>query len=230
MPDARATAKEAVDGRTVRWDEHKAQRRDLILTAAVQAVRDSGGQVGVQEIAERAGLPRSVVYRLFEDRKDLDEQLRVRILNDLMAQLAPTLTPHGTLPEAIGRSVDAYVGWIVANPRLHQFLGSGSASNPTRGSRVVYGTRTAIAVQVMGLFENLLRTRTEHVEIAEPLAFGLVGLVDASVNRWLNKSSNKVSPQQLSEFLRVSIWQVLDGNLRTLGIELDPDTQVAELL
>ena len=107
MPDKVETAASPQgDGRATRWEDHKAERRIRILEAAMDAINEDGPDGGVQQIANRADVPRSVVYRIFTDRGDLDEQLRGRIIERLMADLAPTLTPEGTVGEAIARAVE----------------------------------------------------------------------------------------------------------------------------
>ncbi|MFD4180524.1 TetR/AcrR family transcriptional regulator [Rhodococcus sp. NPDC058514] len=224
------TARRApTDGRATRWDDHKAERRDRILEAAMDAINEGGSDVGVQQIAERAGVPRSVVYRIFKDRGDLDEQLRARILERLMEHVTPGLTPAGTIEEAITSAVDNYLRWIVEAPRLHQFLGTGSPSHRTTGSRVVTGTKTAIAVQLTGLLESVLRSLGKDSDLAESLAFGLIGLVDVSVNRWLSNPQSALTVEQLADFLSVSIWQVLDGNLKKIGVTIGPSTRLSDL-
>ncbi|MGW5437152.1 TetR/AcrR family transcriptional regulator [Nocardia asteroides] len=219
------------DGRASRWDRHRAERRDRILAAALQAVQAQGASVGVQEIADLAQVPRSVLYRLFKDRQDLDEQLRARIVDDLMAVLAPTLRPQGTVAEAIARSVDAYVGWIAANPRLHYFLGAGSEGKQQRhNSPIVSGTKIAIAGTVREVFENALRAQSAPVAVAEPMAFGLVGFVDGSVNRWLGRSMQPMDAAELSSYLQEAIWAVVDSTLRKVGVMLNPLTPMADLV
>lgn len=217
------------DGRSRRWDDHKQERRARILDAAVEVLHDEGDVAGVKDIADRAGVPRSVVYRLFRDRDDLDEQVRERIVGDLMTALAPTLEPRGTVEDAIHTTVDTYVGWIVANPNLHTFLGTGSARRRTIGSRVVTSTRTAIAGQVADLISGQLRSAGADDRYAEPLAFALMGMVDATVNRWLSQAQQPLDPTELSEFLKVSAWQILEANLRRIGIGLDQRTKVGEM-
>lgn len=229
MPDSAAVNTE-VDGRSTRWDGHKAQRRAQILQAAIDTIDESGSDIGVQQIAERAGVPRSVVYRHFKDRGDLDEAIRARIIDKLMANLTPALTPSGDIAHAIDQAVDTYLAWIVGSPRLHQFLGTGSASRRTTGSRVVTDTKTAIGVQLTGLFGVMLRKLGHSAVLAEPMAFGVIGLVDASVNRWLAHGDPELPLDQLRGFLSVSIWQVLDGNLRQLGTALSPQTPISDLL
>ncbi|WP_182349350.1 TetR/AcrR family transcriptional regulator [Tomitella gaofuii] len=217
------------DGRSTRWAGHKAERRERILAAAVEVISESADDVGVQAIARRAGIPRSVVYRHFSGRGDLDEQIRERIIGMLLETISPTLTPQGTVREAIDDAVSAYMRWIVESPRLHQFLGVGSASHRTVGSRVVTGTKTAIAVRLSDLIAEVLAALGKPADIAETLAFGVTGLVDSAVNRWLGNPASPLTIDRLGDFLRVAIWQVLDGALRGAGVVIDPDAPVADL-
>ncbi|NLU69821.1 TetR/AcrR family transcriptional regulator [Streptomyces sp. HNM0574] len=226
------TAKRAgVDGRSTRWNAHKARRQAEILDAAMAAVEEHGPHVGVQRIAERIGLPRSVVYRHFKDRADLDELIRQRVMGSLMAELAPALEPDGTVISSIRRSVDAYLGWVTAHPRLHAFLGAGSG-RPTGRSRAVADTKAAITVRTGDVFAGLLGAFGKDAGLAPSIASGLVGFVDATVNNWLSgkgRTGGAPDTEELAEFLTCSIWAVLDGNLRRLGVELSPDHPVSDL-
>lgn len=220
-----------VDGRSTRWDAHKAQRRVEVLDAAVAAIEQDGPDVGVKQIAERVGVPRPVVYRHFKDRADLDEQIRQRIIDSLMAELDPTLRPDGTPVQAIRRAVVAYLDWIEQHPRLHAFLGAAVRPGaPSVGSRIVAGTKAAIASQAAELFAIALKMSGKDTNLAPSIASGIVGFVDASVNRWLADKRKTLTTAQLAEFLTCSIWAILDGNLKALGVEIDPDTPVGKLL
>lgn len=220
----------APDGRATRWEGHRAERRDLIIESAIEAISERGGDVAVGEIAERAAIPRSVIYRIFKDREDLDENIRARIVEDLMTELAPALAPQGTVRDAIDKAVETYLRWIITFPRLHRFLGTGSTSRPTTGSRVVTGTKTAIAVQVTELIAAALRASDSDPAIAETLAFGMVGLVDGSVNRWVSAEEKSVSSETLGAFLADAIWHLLRATAESGGVSIQPDTLLSELL
>lgn len=213
------------DGRARRWDAHKTRRRADFLDAAVATIEERGPHVGVKQIAEHAGLPRPVLYRHFRDRQDLDEQIRETIVCRLMAELVPTLTPDGTPRQTIRNAVGTYLGWIDRNPRLHQFLGTGSNRAHDPGSRVIVGTKTAIAGHLAELFSGVLRSLDVRADIAEPLAFAVVGLVDSTVNRWLSAASPQWDSGELADFLSSAVWNLVEGQLRGIGIQLDPDTQ-----
>src|SRR5262245_42654891 len=111
------------DGRQLRWRSHNQARRQHILDAALAVLADSepGAEVHVQQIADRAGLSRTVVYRHFADRADLDAAVQGLALELLRAELVPALSFEGTPVEIIRRIVSAYVGWASENPSLHEF-------------------------------------------------------------------------------------------------------------
>ncbi|MFB9729159.1 TetR/AcrR family transcriptional regulator [Haloechinothrix salitolerans] len=224
-----ANTRPDVDGRATRWDAHKTRRRRQLLDAAVTAIETLGPTVGVKQIAEQAGVPRSVLYRHFADRADLDEQISQRIVDLLQSQLAPTLRPRGTATEAIRRVVGTYLDWIEQHPHLYTFLGA-HGRTPAGGSRVVAGTKAALAAQVAELFATATRTAGRDASFAPTVASGLVGFVDATVNHWLADKRRMISTEELAEYLTRSIWSVLDGNARALGIQIDPDRPISDLL
>ncbi len=218
-----------MDGRATRWDAHKTRRRRQLLDAAVAAIEALGPTVGVKQIAEQASVPRSVLYRHFTDRADLDEQISQRIVDLLLSELAPTLRPQGTATEAIRRVVGTYLDWIEQHPRLYAFL-SAHSRTPAAGSRVVAGTKAALAAQAAELFATAARTAGRDTSFASTVASGLVGFVDATVNHWLADKRRTISTDELADYLTRSIWSVLDGNARALGIQIDPDRPVTDLL
>ena len=166
---------------------------------------------------------------MFSDRADLDQQLRLRILGDLRDRLGPALDLHGTIAESIEFAVDTYVQWIVEFPRLHQFLSIGSRAKRTVGARAVTETKAEIAQRVSAIAVVAFRANGADPRVADSLAFGLIGLVDATVNRWL-ASPERIDAEGLSVFLRTSIWNVIHGTAAEAGVELDPTMQVAALM
>ena len=211
------------DGRAKRWASHKEQRRSDVVEAALQVIEEDGPDIGVQQVADRAGLPRPVVYRHFKDRDDLDRQIMQRAVDRLMAELRPTLQPTGTSIESVRRAVHTYVRWIDEHPNLHRFIAI--RSNPARSSHsgVVVGTGNEIAAQVSGVFTNLLRPLGVDPDITDSVAYGLVGLVDSTVNRWLSNPDSQLSSERFVEHLTAAVWSVIDGALQAEGVTLDPD-------
>lgn len=215
------------DGRDTRWDDHRAQRRDNLLATAIVAIERDGTDLAVAQIAAEAGIPRSVVYRLFRNREDLDEQIRTRIVEDLMSHLAPALDPEGTIREALDNGMAIYVGWVSRHPKLHEFLGLSQTAQPAAESRVVMGTRTAIATYLAALLEHQLgrlgatAPPTGH---ANNVAFGMVGLVEGAVSHWISTpEESRTSEPELIAFLSDASLATLTSAAARLGITLDPE-------
>ncbi len=222
---------EKVDGRTLRWEKHRARRRTVIVDAAITEISEKGPDVGVEAIAARAKIPRPVVYRLFRDREELDDAIRARILSDFLAKINPELAPAGVALTVIDHAVATYVAWVADNRNLHQFLGIGSASKRIVGARAVTGARTGIAVQISALVAAAIAGRGGDTTIAEPLGFGLVGFVDGCVNRWINHIGEPGQPSrvELQEFLTRTVWSMIASTFDALGLDADPGNTIAPL-
>ncbi|HSX66876.1 TetR/AcrR family transcriptional regulator [Nocardioides sp.] len=219
----------SVDGRDRRWEDHRQGRRESLLVAALEVIDREGGDVGVAAIATRAGIPRSVVYKLFRDRDDLDTQIRLRIIDDMNATLAPLLVPQGTVREMVGRGVRTYVEWVSEHANLHRFLGAGSAARPTHGSPQATGGKTAFAMGLKELIEGVIplvvETRLPR-GAAENLAFAIIGQVDSVVNRWLLAGRSRSTKKDLVTFLTDATCGSIQAAAQISGVDLDVDADL----
>lgn len=220
------------DGRQVRWDRHNQERRQRIIDAAIEVISEGepGAEFHVQQIAERAGLSRTVIYRHFSDRADLDREIQVAILDDLWARLLPAVTLDGTVPDIISRIVSVYVRWAVEHPALHRI-----AEQDTPGDSPLQQGLEVIAQQLVELIEtavDLLRVdpAPELRAAIDPLVFGLVGAVFAAVRRWVSRPERTPDAELLVELVTESVWFIIVGHARALGLELRRDQPVEELL
>ena len=220
------------DGRQLRWDSHNAARRQHILDAAIAVLADSppGAEVHVQQIADRAGLSRTVVYRHFADRADLDQAVQGRALELLRAELVPALSFEGTPVDIIRRIVAAYVGWASEHPGVHAF----AQHDPPGG-----GQMEGAIQQIAGQIEDLINVGVEvlHVELdrdevsaLDPLVFGLVGGVFTATRRWLAREERQPGRERFVDLLTEATWVQIAGLAGARGVELAPDVPVEALL
>lgn len=231
MSNTPAPSRSPDDRRATRWDQHKAARRAHILDAALAAIEQHGPDVGVQQIAEQAQLTRAVVYRLFDDRGDLEQQIRARVARKLLTDLSPTLTLDGSISTLIERNVHTYLTWTTEHPNLHQFVGSRSRHNSPTATDVATGAKTSLAVQISQLFATVMRGLGHDTAKAEPLAFGLIGMIDWTVNRWRADPRPALSSTALEAMLCRWSWQLIDTTLQAeFGIELNPDVPLSDIL
>ncbi len=217
-----------VDGRSTRWNGHKQRRRAEVIDAAVAVIEDSGSEVSVQQIADRLGLPRPVVYRHFDGRTDLDEQIRGRILESLLTDLLPTLRLDGTVRDAVRGAVGTYVGWVDTHPHLHRFLTADAPQGDS--SHTLAGARDRIGARLADLFATAAARVGIDPMRARPMAFGIVGFVDGVVNSWRADAAGGLDSEQIVAIVTESVLGLLESNARSLGVLLERDITVADLV
>lgn len=209
------------DGRAARWAGQRERRRREFVDAALRAIAEHGPEVSTEQIADEAGVARTRVYRHFDDAADLQRAIARRATDLITAELAPLWDPSGTPMQMITVAVGAHTGWLAEHGNLYRFLTRHAYAGRRDGGDAVTDVKTAIAQQLTLLIEHYLETFELDVRISEPLAFGLVGLVDTSAARWLDNPRGIDLPE-LAGLLVHWIWRILDDALRAGGIELDP--------
>lgn len=227
------TGPDDLDGRRRRWREHNENRRQLIIDAAIAVLERQvpGEEVQVQLIADEAGLSRTVIYRHFQDRRDLDLAVQEEISRLIGLTVWPALSYDGTPIDIIRRVVDAFVRWAVAHPTLHWFV---EIDLPGGGHSPLVVAVTHIAERI----EQIMDTVVAHLgaELADvdkagldPWVFGLIGQAFETVRRWMAQPVREPSVDGIINLLAETIWIQIDGMAKARGIDL-PDGKIAELL
>ena len=222
------------DGRQSRWDRHNEERRVAILEAAIFAIEAApvGAEVSVADIAGRAGLSRTVLYRHFDDRADLDLAIRGRIFEHLQEVLLPRVTLDGTPVEIIRRIVGAYVDWASAHPALHRVVHQQPLGLPGSPTDQAIGSLARQIRDIIALATTVLGFEADEDLQAslDPLVFGFIGMVMAAVVRWLSREDPVPASEAFAALLSEAIWMQIHGMAAARGLELSPDVPVEQLL
>lgn len=221
------------DGRRLRWQEHNVTRRQVIVDAAIAVLEQQppGEEMQVATVAEAAGMSRTVVYRHFADRADLDRAVQQQICEDLGQLFAPALAHDGTPEMIIRRLIDAFVTWAVEHPSLYQFAdgdlaGWGASPLGQAVAQLAAGIEQVMEIVVLAMGVQL---DDDDRASLDPWIFGLIGAVFAAVRRWLERDERLPAPEVFSRVLAQSIWVQVDGMARPRGLSL-PDLPIADLL
>ena len=221
------------DGRQVRWQEHNQQRRQLIVDAAVAVLESQspGDEVQVLAVAERAGLSRTVIYRHFDDRADLDRAVQRSICDQLGLELLSALAIDNRPQAIVQRTVDVLVRWCDAHPSLFSFIERDLAGwGP---SPLAEATK-----QIAAMVENVIKTVVTALgaELSEndmaglePWVFAMIGGVFAGVRRWLGRPVRAPGTEDFIKVLAEVVWVQIDGMAQARGIDI-PDEPVGDLL
>lgn len=221
-----------MDGRAVRWQRHNDDRRRRIVAAAIELIEAEGATVSLQAIGERAGLSRSVVYRHFADRRELDAAVQVHVLEQLWAELLPSVELRGSIRTTIERAVSVYVGWAVDHPRLHQLADYDTAADGQGPLQQGIDMIAARIAEVVVTAFNLAGVEISDADRAasDPLIYGLVGMIFGTVRRWVHLGEKVPDADHMVTLLTESAWALIDLRARAYGLTLDPDLPLEELV
>lgn len=119
---------DSVDGRSARWAKHREQRRAELLDVARKVIHTDGPDVTMEDIAAASGTSKSIVYRYFSDKKQLQKALGLHILDGMHRRLVAELTELEeaggavSVEDRIHAMVGAYVHTAEQSPGLYRFI------------------------------------------------------------------------------------------------------------
>lgn len=226
-------APEVLDGRRRRWQEHNQVRRQVIIDAAIAVLERQapGEDVQVQAVADEASMSRTVIYRHFEDRSDLDRAVQRQICENVGNELLPALSYDGTPDQIIHRIVGSFIRWAEAHPTLYWFAerdlsGWGPSPLGQAVEQVAEGIEGIMAIVVAALGVEL---SGDDKAALDPWVFGMIGAVFAAVRRWLERDVRQPGIDACINILSESIWLQINGMALSRGLNL-PDLPVSDLL
>jgi AcrR family transcriptional regulator len=222
-----------IDGRQLRWQRHNEQRRQQVIDAAILVLEDvwPKAEIHVQQIADKAGINRSVLYRYFEDRTDLDVAVQQEICLRVSESLVPAITLDGTPREIVHRIVSAYVTWAAEHAALVRFA---EQDIPGADHRPMEVTIELIAAQVEQIIEAVAAALGAELSPAdraalEPWVFGLIGGGMTAVRRWTGRPELEPAPDVFARLVAGTVWFQIDGLATERGITI-PDVPIDEFI
>jgi AcrR family transcriptional regulator len=192
-----------VDGRAARWIGHRDRRRAEFVTAAVRAIERLGPSATVDQIAAEAGVSRQVLYRQFEDRRDLDRSIAEHAATLLVEHLTPVLGLDVGIESGVRRAVAAYLDFIGAHIALYRFVRSReSDAGPDAVRRVKDTITDAVTVLARAVVDIPADT---HAALADTTAIALVGMADSVIAAWLDEPRGLARNQLLEQLVQLAV-------------------------
>jgi AcrR family transcriptional regulator len=223
----------AVSGRAARWHEHKAQRRQLIVAAAIRAIEaaPAGADLNVQSVADEAGLVRTVIYRHFDGKPELVRAVQAHIVADLRDALDTDLRLDRSLQQILNAAVATYVSWADKNPNLHATIerevADGKPSELSGG--IDHLAQRILAMIRLGADMMEMEARAVDYATLETVAYGIIGQIRGTVGHWIRFSPRQPPANDLARILSRSLWFQVAGQAKDIGVELNPSTALREL-
>lgn len=205
------------DGRSTRWAGQRERRRREFVDAALLAIAEYGPDVSTEQIAAAAGVARTQLYKHFTDATELRMAIADRAKELLSGDLR-LWELRGTPMQMIESGVRAHLRWLSEHRNLYRYLNRHSRVALSDERDPITDVKTAIGRQLTTLLEAYHETFGLDVRVAQPTAFGIVGMVDSAAARWLDDPQG-LTEDELTSLVSGWVWQISDGNLRAGGIE-----------
>jgi AcrR family transcriptional regulator len=225
-PMAAVTSSGTRDGRSTRWDPHRRRRRAAIIDAAIAAIEEFGPDALTAQVAEKAGVPRTHVYRHFEGKHALDLAVSRHAARQVGESIRAGLAAPGSARTIIGGAIDQHLAWVEAHPNLYRFLARHAYAVATTGSPATDDAKAAFATELSALLARYMSLFDLDTGPAERVIIGVVGMVDSTAAWWLEHP--EVPRAELTAQLTAQVWLVIDYTARGLGLVLDPDERLPE--
>lgn len=202
------------DGRSLRWEQHRRDRREDLLQRAVAAVHRCGAQASMEDIAREAKTSKPTFYRYFGDKAGLARALGEHLLHRLRERME-SVAATATTPEAVVHGmVETYLMMVQRSPAVHEFVTTGSglvwhrvdSTDPT-------GSLGNFADHVSDLLIRALRRQgAEGSEHSAPDALthywarGAIGMVVSVTDPWSRTLHEPGAPDREQVLAALTTW------------------------
>jgi AcrR family transcriptional regulator len=207
------------DGRRLRWQAHREERRKALIDAAIRAVRRHGASAGMDQIAAEAGTSKPVVYRYFTDKADLYLAVGQRVAQGLVDQIKDAIDNQPDGRSMLAAGVDAYLDMIEQEPELYRFVVQHTLLDRPVENDPVTDYSSMLGSYISRRLGDLMREVGLDSGAAEPWGFGLVGLVRSAGEWWLERQS--MSRQALADYLTSLVWSGFAGAYAAAGVDVE---------
>jgi AcrR family transcriptional regulator len=195
----------------------RAERREELLEAAATVVRDRPGS-SMAGIAAAAGVTKPILYRHFGDRRGLVLALAERFAAGLTAELEAALAHgDGAAPqELLATTLDVYLGFVERDPGLYRFLVQQAMGEEAAARSTLLGLMRSVADRVGVVLGDRLALAGADARLGAPLAHGIVGMVFAAGDWWVEQGW--MSREGLGRSVADLLWHGLAG----MGLDSEP--------
>ncbi|HWJ68371.1 MAG TPA: TetR/AcrR family transcriptional regulator [Nocardioides sp.] len=218
MVDVAKWVDSTVRRRTAKESLESDARRAQVVQGAVDAIEEGGAQIGMGQIAERAGIPRPNVYRHFASKEQLDAEVARFAATELIRRVRPHFARAGTPTEIVGGLIAPCVAWAAEHPHLFRFLAAQQQTKALHRARL---GRTRLLTEVVDAARGYLKATPLAADPPEGVLVGVMGMVDASIIWWLDHHDE--SQEELVARLTRQVSAVLVDTLAQYGLAVPDD-------
>ena len=177
------------------------QRRQQVLAAALEIFSTVGYHAAsMDDIADRAGVSKPVLYQHFTSKLDLYLDLLDVAIEDLLAAAREALTHTNDNRERVASWASAYFGFVENPNGAFRLFFENDLANDTAYLKL---TRMAAAV----IAEDTGLSQAQSMLISS----GMQGMVQYAAIRWLRNPEDAISRADATELISSLAWRGIGG-------------------
>ncbi|WP_459321392.1 TetR/AcrR family transcriptional regulator [Arthrobacter sp. Sr24] len=206
-PSAGRATVASLDGRSVRWDTHREERRRALIKATRRAIHRLGPDASMEDIAVTAGTSKSVFYRYFGDKSGLRNAVGTVVIRQMQNTIAAARQGATDPREGVTAMVSAYLQMAQTSPNVYFFV-TLPDDGESRQSGELSGFFDSITAMITEPLSHLLADPTSPLLGYWPKA--AIGMVRTAGELWLRSPDESGKPDFNTMAGQISAW-LFDG-------------------
>jgi len=224
------------DGRSARWNTHRAARRAELVEGARRVIHSQGADASMDDIADAIGTSKSIIYRYFTDKEGLRQAVASRVVSDLHDELVRAAANARTPVGGLRAMVRVYLEMIEQSPRIYWYVSRASMGMADGHGATSHGDspEQPLSAYLDSVIDVVARPYFELTgvkpEMAAAWAAGAVGYVRGAGEWWLARREDgtaTLSRKQLADHVADWLWQ---GPLGVLPKDAEPHRHHGEMI
>ena len=207
---ASGSAEPDVDGRSRRWQTHRAERRRELSRQARRAVHHSGPDLSMDEFAAAMGTSKSIVYRYFTDKAGLQAAVSELVLEEMAEAFETAAHSLADPRQRLRQMVGIYVDMLDSSPNVYRFV------TRADGGADLSAFLTAISRYVQIPLADALAAAGDDADLAPTWAAGMVGFVRGVGESWLAAEADEhTTAEVMADLVSHWLWTGADAGAPT---------------
>lgn len=181
----------------------QARRAQLLEAARVVFVREGFHAAGMDDIAEKAGVSKPVLYQHFPSKRELYMALLDAGKEELIDSVTEALSSTENNHERVQASVSAYFAFVNDDSKSFRLIFESDLYNEAAVRQRLQEADEACAMELMKVITQDTGTSEEEANL---LAYGLIGMAQTAARRWLRTGRSVPNDQAVDLIARLA-WQ-----------------------
>ena len=187
----------------------KSERRTQVLSSALEVFVDAGYHAtGMDDIAERAGVSKPVLYQHFTSKLDLYLALLDAGIDELHASYAAGLRSTSDNKVRVQRTVQAYFEFVEDPQGAYRLVFESDLINEPAVRERVDQADLAVAQAIAHVITEDTGLSPQQALL---LGSGMLGMSQVAARRWLRHARTDISREEAAELIASLGWRGISG-------------------